>query len=115
MQVIPFEELSEFGKFSRGLRMKLGIMSAMEMAKQLGISTARLTQAELGTTRTPLWFMRRFIEVYDLTPQEKYDLRRAIMIEGRERIDFIRLSEAERLDILDYVLDVFEEGAKHGK
>jgi hypothetical protein len=102
-------ELSRFGRFARALRDKNGEKSARIMAEKLGTSRTQLELCEIGAIVTPLWYIRAFNKAYDLTLDERVELREAIISKGRQRIELVRLNDEHKRMILDFVCDMYLE------
>jgi transcriptional regulator with XRE-family HTH domain len=93
--------VTQFGKLLRIIRVNSGD-SAKDMAKKLNMSPSYLSTIENGKRNIPVDMDRLLIESYNLTEQDKTELRKA-MLESSEKvkIDLTDLAEKRRRMIFE--------------
>lgn len=80
--------LTEFGKFTRKLRIDLG-ETLYQMAKKLNVSSAFLSAVEVGSKNVPKAWLDLLSKEYNLCDSQKEDLRSAIELSSNViKLDF---------------------------
>lgn len=102
--------LSEFGKFSRKLRMKKNEL-LIDMAQKLNVTPSFLSAVEVGKKSIPEKWEQQIIEDYELNQEEAFELKQAIansirqlkfdLTQRKEEDRDLLLAFARKLDTLD--------------
>lgn len=80
--------LTEFGKFTRKLRIEID-ETLYNMAQKLGVSSAFLSAVEIGNKSIPKSWFELLSEKYKLSEEQKKDLERVIALSNKiMKVDF---------------------------
>lgn len=92
--------LTEFGKFTRTLRIQVGEV-LYEMAQKLGVSSAFLSAVEVGKKNIPKNWLEILSEKYNLNDEQKENLSSAIEMSSKlVKIDFTNKTTEDKQFIL---------------
>lgn len=102
--------LSEFGKFSRKLRMEKDEL-LIDMAQKLNVTPSFLSAVEVGKKSVPDKWEQEIIEIYKLNEEQSLELKQAIensirqlkfdLYQRKEEDRDLLLAFARKLDTLD--------------
>lgn len=88
--------LTEFGKFTRKLRIELD-ENMLEMAEKLNVSTAFLSSVETGKKKIPKDWFELLSNKYNLNENQQRELKEAIELSAQViKIDFSDKSDDDK-------------------
>ena len=88
--------LTEFGKFTRKLRIEIN-ETLYNMAQKLGVSSAFLSSVEIGNKSIPKNWLELLSEKYNLNKEQKEELEKVIALSNKiMKVDFTNKNLDER-------------------
>lgn len=106
--------LSEFGKFSRKLRIDNDEL-LLDMARKLGVSTSFLSSVEIGRKSVPSEWEQNLSKLYDLTNDQIVELKKAITNSTKSlKFDLTERDDTSREILMAFArkLDTMEDAEK---